>query len=461
MDAPPPSSWPPPPAAEPRAAASLPPHRWADRAGRYLLISLFWLPVSLFWGAMLGQILPARVLTFAGAAHSGTYLGIISLSGAAVGLLIQIIVGPVSDACASRWGRRRPFLFGGTVLAIGALIAFGYAGSFVGLVLAFVGIQLFLNIATGPYQALIPDHVPLNHQGAAAGYTGMMQLLGDAGGPIVAGLLLAHAKTPALQAHAVLSIMEGVGAALLLFMLLTVWLVPDAPAPLESRRPLAASLRETYALHIPQNPDFYKLLVSRAVYNLGFYTALGFLLYYVRFALHTGDNYSKPLTLLQEIAIGGALLGTLPSGVLADRIGKKKVIYASSLFSVVAGAAFAFAPDVAFASKMAFLFGIGFGMFRAVDWAFACNLLPANGGAKFMGIWSLSTMVPQLLAVPLFGHFADVLNRTHGMGTGYRGAMLATLGYTLIGTLLISSVREKTAPSAPSPGQADTALVVP
>ncbi len=432
---------------------------WANGPMRFLLLSLFWLPVSLFWGAMLGQILPARVLTFAGAAHSGTSLSIISLSGAAVGLLIQIVIGPVSDACASRWGRRRPFVFGGTVLALGALLAFGLAGSFVGLVLAFVGIQLFLNIATGPYQALLPDLVPLSKQGAASGYTGMMQLLGDAGGPIVAGLLLGGAKTPAGQAHAVLTIMEGVGAALLLFMLLTVWLVPDTPAPPPSRRPLAASLRETYALHIPQNPDFYRLLLSRAVYNLGFYTALGFLLYYVRFALHTGENYSKPLVLLQEIAIGGALLGTLPSGILADRIGKKKVIYASSLFSVVAGAAFAFAPDVGFALKMAFIFGIGFGMFRAVDWAFACNLLPENGGAKFMGIWSLSTMVPQLLAVPLFGHLADILNRTHGMGAGYRGAMLATLGYTVIGTLLISAVREKTA--LPSPGPTETAASVP
>ncbi len=435
--------------------------RWADRPLRYLLLSLYWLPVSLFWGAMIGQVLPLRVLAFAGPAHSGAALGIINLCGAGVGLVIQIVIGPVSDACASRWGRRRPFLFWGTVLAIGALLAFGVAGSFAGLVAAFVGIQLFLNIATSPYQALIPDHVPLNHQGAASGFTGTMQLLGEAGGPIVAGLLLAKATTPALQAHAILTLMGGVGAALVLFMLLTVWLVPDDPAPLQDRRPLAASLRETYALHIPQNPDFYKLLASRAVYNLGFYTALGFLLYYVRLSLHTGDNYSKPLVLLQEIAIGGALLGTLPAGMLADRIGKKKVIYASSLFSVIAGAAFALAPDVGFASKMAFIFGIGFGMFRAVDWAFACNLLPASGGAKFMGIWSLSTMVPQLLAVPLFGHFADILNRTHGMGAGYRGAMLATLGYTLLGTALISGVREKTGTAFPAPTQTDTVAIAP
>lgn len=436
--------------------------RWGDRPMRYLLISLFWLPISLFWGAMLGQVLPARVLTFAGEAHSGTRLGTILFCGAAMGLLTQIIIGPISDACAARWGRRRPFLFGGTILALGALLAFAYAGLFAGLVGAFVAIQLFLNIANGPYQALLPDQVPPEHQGAASGYFGFMSLLGDAGGPIVANLLIGGAKTPAAQAHAVQTLMFGVGAALLVFMLLTVILVPDAPASLDKRRSLLLSLRETYALHIPANPDFYKLLVSRAVYNLGFYTALGFLMYYVRFALHTGKHYSGPLMILQEIAIGGALLGTLPAGLLADRTSKKKVIYASSLFSVMAGAAFALAPGVTFALVMAFLFGIGFGLFRAVDWAFACNLLPAGGGAKFMGIWSLSTMVPQLLAVPLFGHLADVLNHHYGMGIGYRGAMLMTLVYTLIGTALIKTVRERRISTSPAIlGTAEAAGVTP
>ena len=436
--------------------------RWGDRPVRYLLVSLFWLPISLFWGVMIVQVLPARVQTFVGDTQSGTWLATITACGAAVALLTQIIIGPISDACAARWGRRRPFLFWGTLLALGALGAFAHAGSFAGLVGAFVAIQLFLNIANGPYQALLPDQVPPEHQGAASGYFGFMNLLGEAGGPIVAGLLFAQAKTPATQAYAVQILMFGVGTALLVFMLLTVILVPDAPASPDKRRPLLSSLRESYVLHIPANPDFYKLLVSRAMYNLGFYTALGFLLYYVQFALHTGKDYNKPLNTLMEIAIGGALLGTIPAGFLADRTSKKKVIYASSLFSVAAGAAFALAPSVLFALVMAFLFGIGFGLFRAVDWAFACNLLPAGGGAKFMGIWSLSTMVPQLLAVPLFGHLADMLNHYYGMGIGYRGAMVMTLVYTLLGTALIKTVRERRISTSPATlGTAEAAGVTP
>lgn len=435
------TTWPPPPETQKPEGGERAQPTWGTTPLRFLLLSLFWLPISLFWGAMLGQVLPARVESFAGAAHSGTYLAIISVSGAFTGLLVQIVIGPISDGWTGRWGRRRPFLFGGTLLAIVFLMAFAHAHSFVGLALAFVGIQLFLNVANGPYQALIPDQVPLDRQGGAAGFMGVMSLLGEAGGPIVAGLLLSHAVTPLAQAHAISTIMTIVAVLLLVFMLLTVLLVPDAPA-VKRERPLLASLRETYALHVGDNPDFYKLLVSRAVYNLGFYTALGFLAYYVQYSLKTGKNYHAPLTLIQEIAIGGAILGTIPAGFLADKVSKKKVIYASSAFSVVAGLAFALAPTVQFATLMALLFGLGFGMFRAVDWAFATNLLPQGGGAKFMSIWSLSTMLPQL-AAPLFGPLADALNKSLGMGAGYRGAMFATLVYTVIGTILIARVRER------------------
>ena len=440
------TTWPPPPEGGVTVAADgpvAPQPTWGTTPGRWLLISLFWLPISLFWGAMLGQVLPTRVEAFADKTHTGTYLGIISVSGALVGLLVQIIIGPISDACGSRWGRRRPFIVAGTLISVAALLGFAYAQSFVGLVVSFASIQLFLNVANGPYQALIPDLVPANRQGGASGVMGLMSLLGDAGGPLMAGLLLHHATTPLRQAHAIQHLVWIIVVMLLACMAVTAFAVPDPPLrPATAERGFAASLRSAYAFEVREHPHFYWLLASRAVYNLGFYTAIGFLAYYVEYSLHQGVNYHAPLTTIQELTIGGALLGTFPAAFLADRTSKKRVIAASTLFSVVAGLAFALTPSLGFALKMAFLFGIGYGMFRAVDWAFACNLLPPGGGAKFMAIWSLSTMLPQLLA-PAFGPIADALNRGHGMGFGYRIAMFTIPIYALLGLALIVRVREK------------------
>jgi MFS family permease len=419
---------------------------WASTPARFLLISLFWMPISLFWGAMLGQILPVSAEAFAGSEKSGTFLAVITVAGAVCGLIVQFVIGPISDRCTSRYGRRRPFIVAGTLLAIVAMVVFAYADSFIGLVLSFVAIQFFLNVANGPYQALIPDLVPANHQGAASGVMGVMSLVGDAGGPLLAGLMLRHALTYDAKAHAIQNVIWIVAALLVVCMVVTALAVPDYPAKIQTDA--AGDARERYRLNVRQNPHFYGLLVSRSFYNLGFYTATGFLFYYVEYSLRAGAHASEAVTNIQMLAIGGAILGTLTAGYISDRISKKTLIYASSAFSMAVGLVFALTSSLPVANMMAFLFGVGLGTFRSVDWAFACNLLPTGGNAaKYMGIWSLSTMIPQVTA-PVFGPIADRLNHLYGMGVGYRGAMVAYLVYTIIGVVIISRVRERAAGDA-------------
>jgi solute carrier family 45 protein 1/2/4 len=48
---------------------------------------------------------------------------------------MQPIVGALSDKCTSRWGRRRPFLVGGSVIVILNLATIGWTRDIVGLVI--------------------------------------------------------------------------------------------------------------------------------------------------------------------------------------------------------------------------------------------------------------------------------------------------------------------------------------
>ncbi|MGH6631216.1 MAG: MFS transporter, partial [Burkholderiales bacterium] len=207
----------------------------------FLAISLFWLPASLFWGAMLGQMLPDRVIHFSGEASKGTYIAIIGGLGAIASTVVQLLIGAMSDACGSRWGRRRPFIFWGTVCAIPSLFLFAYSGSFGMLVIAFLLIQFWINVANGPYQALIPDHVPREYHGRAAMFMGVAQLIGQAGGPVGSAILLGMAKSehaPFSQTTAMLIVMGAVSVLLLIGMLVTLTAVPDSPAPADVRRPM-------------------------------------------------------------------------------------------------------------------------------------------------------------------------------------------------------------------------------
>lgn len=232
-------------------------------------------------------------------------------------------------------------------------------------------------------------------------------------------------------------------------MAVSVFIVPDAPSTSEGG--VKKSLREVVDIRPREHPDFYWLLASRTVYNLGFYVALGFLAYYVQDSLRFGKNYHGPLTIIQVVALGFGLLSTFPAGYFSDRSSKKIVIYVSCGFTFLATLAFALAPTPIFAYVMAAAFGIGFGIFRAADWAFACNVLPEDGGAaKYMAIWSLSATLPQVLA-PTFGPVADFLNKTEGLGVGWRAAMVVSAICGLLGVVLVSKVHEHPVKIAPEP----------
>lgn len=42
------------------------------------------------------------------------------------GLIMQPVVGVLSDSCKSKWGRRRPFLVGGSIIVVFSLLAIGW-----------------------------------------------------------------------------------------------------------------------------------------------------------------------------------------------------------------------------------------------------------------------------------------------------------------------------------------------
>ena len=123
-------------------------------------------------------ILPTRVLDFAPEESKNTYLGILSFVGLLIAVAVQPIAGGFSDRLRSRWGRRRPFIVGGTVASLPLLVAAGVAPTYVLLFLFICLLQLASNVAMGPYQALVRDLVPGRRRGAASGMKMLVEVVG-------------------------------------------------------------------------------------------------------------------------------------------------------------------------------------------------------------------------------------------------------------------------------------------
>jgi maltose/moltooligosaccharide transporter len=88
-------------------------------------------------------------------------LPILNLAGPITGLIIQPLIGAISDRTWSpRWGRRRPFVTGGAILCAIILFAFPFVGALWLGVLCFWLLDAGNNTSMEPYRAFISDRLP-------------------------------------------------------------------------------------------------------------------------------------------------------------------------------------------------------------------------------------------------------------------------------------------------------------
>jgi Na+/melibiose symporter-like transporter len=266
-----------------------------------LAMSLFWFPINMFWTAMLTNFLPARVESIVGDATKGTYLFYISMFGAVATTLIQLVIGPLSDASGAKWGRRHPFIVAGTIGAALCNIIFVNAGNFPLLMVSFFGIQLLLNAATGPYQALIPDNVPRSRHGLASAYMGAALLIGQLGGAVAMLLMVKPLGIP--------NVVYIITALLLVGLVITVTQVPDRPAAPEEQMSPGEALATMKDWQIRENPDFYGLLYSRFFINLSYSTVTSFILYYLKDTIGPPEKGDENLGIVLLSVTVAALVG--------------------------------------------------------------------------------------------------------------------------------------------------------
>src|SRR5258708_8503024 len=87
-------------------------------------------------------------------------------------------------------------------------------------------------------------------------------------------------------------------------------------------------------------------------------------------------------------------------------------------------------------------YGIGYGLYFAVDWALAVDTLPdKTKSAKDMGLFHVALTLPQAI-LPLFGGaLIDLLNRTAGGNLGYRVVFSSAGGLLFLGTVVVSRIK--------------------
>ena len=153
-------------------------------------LNAYWFAISYLWNSLGPIVLPVLVGLLVPEAIKGSALGLLTAIGMVTAIIVQPVAGAISDRSTSRWGRRRPYILGGTLADMVFLLALALAPRYWFLVLAYFGLQVSSNIAHGPYQGLIPDLVPAEQRGSASGVKQLAEILGIIVTSLAAGLLM-------------------------------------------------------------------------------------------------------------------------------------------------------------------------------------------------------------------------------------------------------------------------------
>ncbi len=404
--------------------------------------------------------------------------GLIWLAGPFTGMVVQPIIGALSDKTTSPFGRRRPYLLGGALLSALALWALPNSELITNFIsstlhikfpalaaLCFAAVMIWIldacvNIAQGPYRALIPDVVPQEQHSIANSYISLAIGLGS---------VFAAGTAPFLKwaFNYQMSINAQFVMAALAFSLGMAWtclMIKERryqPKENEEKEKfdLVKSLKEFFAL----SPEVGKICWMQ------FFTWIGnmcMMIYFTQYAIHTVygvpdlSNVSEVVKASYDSAV---LAGTnfssicfaifnlvcfvvaIPIGVLSVKFGNKKVHIISMLSMALAFLGMAFIKDVKVVAVLMALSGIGWASICALPFAMLSQYIKPGTEGSVMGIFNIFIAGPQVFVCTLVSWIINRCSFSVIGGVNYHWEYTFLIGaFCLITASIIASrVKQK------------------
>ncbi len=466
---------------------------WYD----YITINIFYFALTARSQTLTPLILPLLVQDFMGDAVKGAAYGNIRLWSLMIAILMQGLMGIISDRSTSRFGRRRPFILIGGVtevlvfIGIGVIAATmeGETGYWV-LFAATILSMLTSNTGQAAVQGLIPDIVPESKHGIFSGFKAVFELPAPLifvsfvitklveNDNIWGGLLVLSGVVLVCTAIAMFSPekpinkppdeWDWVPLLRLLGMTAAFTVVILASGALVNFvNSLAANLPETAALVITvavgilgmvlavvlgvwvsvqislgkhergDKGSFTWWVVNRLAFLVGSTNLASFILYFLqeRFSDLQGAAAAGPTAMLVMFVGLAILVSSIPAGWLADRFGHKLVCAFSGVLAMVGTIIVTTSSGMTVLYIGGALVGIAIGFFYSASWALGTGLVPKSEAGRYLGI--------QNLAGAGAGAIGGYIGGPIGDGVGFT-ILISIFGILfLISTLALLGIKDK------------------
>ena len=404
----------------------------------YIKITIFGFALAALWSSLHTIIMPIRLLDFVTEAQKNTYLGLLTFAGLILAMLVQPIAGAISDRSGFSWGRRRPYILLGSVLAMLLIPGLGFCNSYAALFIIYCLLQVSSNTAQGPYQGFIPDLVPGKRRGVASGVKTLLEVGGGVALLYPIAFFMDRYFTGEGSPWLWLSL--GALAVILLgTMLATILTVKERPGAGGSKLPLASTLYKSFKIDVKANRDFVWFLVSRLLILMAFTTLQTFALYFLKDVVGVADPAAATAK-FSIVAVACMLAVVYPAGRLSDKIGRRPIAVGSGFVGALGIALiFLFQDNYTPIMFCGGLVGISFGAFMSSNWALATDLVPKGEEARYLGLTNLATAGGSALA-RLVGPVIDFFN-AYSLNLGYKVMFLVCFICLVVGSLLVLKIK--------------------
>lgn len=381
------------------------------------------------WSGFFGpiQVLLAQQAELVSPDHKEATLSLVTGVGAAVSTVLNPLWGAFSDRTVLRIGRRLPWVAGGLLGAVVAMVVLSRVETVLGMVLGWALAQAALNAMLAAITATVPDQVPVAERGTVGGWLAIAQTVG-----VVAGSGIA-AATGSIAAGYL-----ATAGALVVLSLPYLLDSRDLALPREQRPELhLGRFVRGFWISPRQHPDFAWAWITRFLMNLGNALMVLYLLYYLQDAVDLTKKQAESGVFLLTGLYGAVTVVTaILGGIWSDRVGRRKpFVIGAGLVAAAALLLLAFVSTWPGAIVGAVLLGVGFGTYTAVDFALITQVLPsAEDRARDLGVINIANALPQVLAPAVA---AAVL----GLGLGYSTLYVVAALVSVAGSWLVVRIR--------------------
>ena len=369
--------------------------------------------------------------------------GLIWLAGPVTGIVVQPIIGALSDNTFTKFGRRIPYLFFGALFgAIGLimlpkseflstlfganrppLLALAIAAIFIWLIDACV------NAAQGPYRALVPDNIKKSQHAIANSFLSFAIGLGS----VVAAGTAPFLKWAFDYQMSVDAQFTMAGIAFILGMLWTCFTfrenVPTKEVmmehKLEAKKTASKPFIENVKEFLNASPEVGKICLIQFFAWIGL---MSMMIFFTQFVVHivykvpNTAGLSQGLVMLYQSAQVEAqnfssicfaffnlicFVIAIPIAKMAEQIGNKKVHSVCLLSMAVAYLVMACAPSKAAVFIAMGLAGIGWASTLALPFAMLSRYIKEGTEGSAMGIFNIFISAPQVLVCTVLAWFIN------------------------------------------------------